>query len=208
MDNPVLDYARCTASSASIVLELQRELIAAGINKVVRGWTTLTEDPEVDMPNLYYQGLWSHIVNELQETLFYVQRTGKNETFFLCHREFMNGEPNSMYRGTENQQPCVPWLLFNSSPGGISIPPVSDQVCTTGFMARLLKIGVSTRIECSVCLKMVKPQDNLNRLPCIHFSHRLPQEALPLEQGGLTCPSCKTLFPTTSCQHIRQGLEG
>lgn len=197
MDNPVLDYpTRCTASSASIVLELQRELIAAGINKVVHDWTTLTEDPEVDMPNLYYQGLWSHIVNELQETLFYVQRTGKNETFFLCHREFMNGEPNSMYRGTENQQPCVPWLLFNSSPGGISIPPVSDQVCTTGFMARLLKIGVSTRIECSVCLKMVKPQDNLSQLPCIHFlCTDCLKKLFPLNQRGLTCPSCKTLFP-------------
>ena len=45
---------RATASSAHRAE--RRELIAAGINKVVHDWTTLTEDPEVDMPNLYYQG--------------------------------------------------------------------------------------------------------------------------------------------------------
>lgn len=196
VDNPALEYpTRCTASSVSIVSELQRELEAVGIDKVVHDWTTLTEDPEVDMPNLYYQGLWSNTVSELEDTLFYVQRTGKNETFFLCHREFMNGDQGSIYRGAENGQMCVPWMLFKS-PGNITIPPFSDQVCNTGFMARLLKIGASSRIECSVCLKMVKTQQNPSQLPCIHFlCTDCLKKLFPLDKKGLTCPSCKTMFP-------------
>ena len=197
VDNPALEYpTRCTASSVSIVSELQRELEAVGIDKVVHDWTTLTEDPEVDMPNLYYQGLWSNTVSELEDTLFYVQRTGKNETFFLCHREFMNGDQGSIYRGQSmNGQMCVPWMLFKS-PGNITIPPFSDQVCNTGFMARLLKIGASSRIECSVCLKMVKTQQNPSQLPCIHFlCTDCLKKLFPLDKKGLTCPSCKTMFP-------------
>ena len=196
VDNPALEYpTRCTASSVSIVSELQRELEAVGIDKVVHDWTTLTEDPEVDMPNLYYQGLWSNTVSELEDTLFYVQRTGKNEAFFLCHREFMNGDQGSIYRGAENGQMCVPWMLFKS-PGNITIPPFSDQVCNTGFMARLLKIGASSRIECSVCLKMVKTQQNPSQLPCIHFlCTDCLKKLFPLDKKGLTCPSCKTMFP-------------
>ena len=49
-----------------------------------------------------------------------------------------------------NNLPCVPWLLFNGTEGGITLPPVSDQVCTSTFMARLLKIGetVQTWLGC------------------------------------------------------------
>ena len=175
---------------------MQRELAAAGIARVVHDWTTLTEDEDIDVPNLYVQGLWSCAVRELQDTLFYVQRTGKNEAFFLCHREFMNGESTSMYRGTKNRQPCVPWMLFNGVTAGITMPPVSDQVCTPSFMARLVKIGVSKLIECSVCLRMVKTKDNPSQLPCIHFMCTdCLKKLFPLDKAGVICPSCKSPYP-------------
>lgn len=193
VDNPALEFpTRCTASSASICAELQRELVASGIDRVVHDWTPLTEDRLVDMPNLYCQGLWSTMVGELRNTLFYVQRTGKNEAFFLCHREFMGADKSSMI----NNLPCVPWLLFNGTEGGITLPPVSDQVCTSSFMARLLKIGVARRTECSVCFKMVKTKDNPSQLPCIHFlCTDCLKKLYPLDKKGLGCPSCKTHFP-------------
>ncbi|EOD25365.1 hypothetical protein EMIHUDRAFT_237794 [Emiliania huxleyi CCMP1516] len=92
--------------------------------------------------------------------------------------------------------PCVPWLLFNGTEGGITLPPVSDQVCTSSFMARLLKIGVARRTECSVCFKMVKTKDNPSQLPCIHFlCTDCLKKLYQLDKKGLGCPSCKTHFP-------------
>ena len=193
VDNPAIEYpTRCTASSTSICAELQRELVASGIDRVVHDWTELTEDRDVDMPNVFCQGLWCTIVDELKNTLFYVQRTGKNEVFFLCHREFMCGDKNSVF----NNFPCVPWLLFNGTEGGITLPPVSDQACTSSLMARLLKMGVAPRMECTVCFKMVKTNDNQSQLPCIHYlCTDCLKKLFPLDKKGLSCPSCKTHFP-------------
>jgi hypothetical protein len=83
----------------------------------------------------------------------FVQRTGRNEAFFLCHREFMHAENPSGQQGIST----VPWLLYNGTVGGLTIPNYSEQCCTISYMARLFQIGLSARVECSVCLQMVPP---------------------------------------------------
>ena len=198
VDVKQLEYpVRCTASSASVCAELQRDLAASGSTIVVVDWTPLTEDTSVDMPNVYQQGLWSAWgVPDMEEVggrAFYVQRTGKNEAFFLCHREFMNGE--SAMHASSNPV-CVPWLIYNGRPGGITIPPVGELVCTSGFMARMLRIGISERMDCSICLKMVRTLHNPSQLPCVHYlCTDCLKQLFPLGKRGLTCPTCKTLFP-------------
>ena len=149
MDNPALEYLVARPIQPIVRVTSWRRRASPGMHD----WTTLTEDEGIDVPNCR-TGPWSCAV-AIADTLFYVQRTGKNEAFFLCHREFMNGESTSMYRGTKIASHAFRGCWSRCSRH-------HDASCQrsslhTKFMARLVKIGISKLISAR-SWRMVKPR--------------------------------------------------
>ena len=62
-------------------------------------------------------------------------------------------------------------------------------------MVRFVRTVLSRTVECGVCFE---PQDVMgaSQLPCVHILCTACLKKLyPLNQLGLTCPTCKSHFP-------------
>ena len=159
---------------------------------------------------MFFQGLYSALQDDPPGVVLrFVQRTGKNEPFFLCHREFMNGDrKNNPLALKGDAAACVPWLAFNSTNcGSIAIPTFAEHVCEVGFMTRLLTIMLCRYMECTVCLSRVEAMKNLSQLPCVHFMCTdCLVKLYPLNKRGVSCPTCKTSYANYALMQMDGGV--
>ncbi|EOD22858.1 hypothetical protein EMIHUDRAFT_95474 [Emiliania huxleyi CCMP1516] len=195
----------CEHEPGTFVERLQAELKEAGLPSYeVVDWTRLAETT-ADPMHLMETAVLGHAFSRHKLTLFYVQRTPRNEGFFVAEREYYG-------RDRGGNAAAMPWLVFSGrrhgSPdgpvGGTLIPPQGRRCSTIPFMLRLVRTILSPRVECTVCLA---PQDLMgsSQLPCVHLlCSDCAKKLYPLERPGLTCPTCKEHFP----RHALISLEG
>jgi ankyrin repeat protein len=145
------------------------------------------------------------------DTCVYVQNTPETAPFFLAHRELIL--PDVMPQGAT----AVPWVLMNSH--RTTMPSSWAKSCHTDYMLRLCLHHATSTSCCSVCLEEKTIQDHPSQLPCAHFCcigcvaklHPPSRSNLDItgqpragigpdvpkqSERGMTCPVCRTHFPT------------
>ena len=177
----------------------------------------LSEDPSIDPVNLHLQAQATPYLDVFEKLtrrmpgapssglprrLIYVQRTGRNEAFFLAQRE-MPFAGDSL-GAADLSQATRPWLLYYSGgdcAGGVLVPPVSQRCVHLPFMLRTILAGTSDELECTVCLEPMSLSDNPSQLPCMHVVCASCAGRMWLEQPevGLTCPTCKEHHARHAC---------
>ena len=189
---------RCERAPAEFVAALQKELHEIDELRIyeVVDWTDVAarvSDP-MQLMQMAATGLAFSSSHRLH--LFYVQRTAENEAFFVCEREV-----EGVNRGDQTAAP--PWLIFSGRRhgdflgpvGGTLLPPQGPDCSKVAFMVRFVRTVLSRTVECGVCFE---PQDVMgaSQLPCVHILCTACLKKLyPLDQQGLTCPTCKSHFP-------------
>ena len=203
VDSAVSEYpSRVGAPHASVLGALRADLARDGpLARELLDWTPLSEDPAIDQGDLYQQLMNTVMADALQRDggprrAFYVQRTGRNEAFFLTHRELQYGDAEVFTEG--GGYSTAPWLVFNAVGGSCIAPPVWKYGCEPGYMARLLRSSLDPNVECTVCLEAIEFKRNPSQLPCMHIMCTTCLKKLyggQSRSAGLTCPSCKDHFP-------------
>jgi len=189
---------RCEHAPAEFVAALQKELHEIDELRIyeVVDWTDVAARVSDPMQLMEMAGTGLAFSSSHRLHLFYVQRTAESEAFFVCEREV-----EGVNRG--DQTAALPWLIFsgrrhgdfNGPVGGTLLPPQGPDCSKVAFMVRFVRTVLSRTVECGVCFE---PQDVMgaSQLPCVHILCTACLKKLyPLNQLGLTCPTCKSHFP-------------
>ena len=121
-----------------------------------------------------------------------MQRTTRNEAFFVCEREVHGVE-----RGRNTATP--PWVLFTSQNEdgklrGVIMPPQGPKCSTVPFIVRLVRSVLASTVECVVCLE--SHEQMACQLPCVHaICTPCLRKLFQLNRLGLTCPTCREHYP-------------
>jgi len=189
---------RCEHAPAEFVAALQKELREIDELRMyeVVDWTDVAARVSDPMQLIRMAATGQALSRSHRLHLFYVQRTAENEAFFVCEREV-----EGVNRGDQTAAP--PWLIFSGRRhgdrdgpvGGTLLPPQGPDCSKVAFMVRFVRTVLSRTVECGVCFE---PQDVMgaSQLPCVHIlCNACLKKLFPLDQLGLTCPTCKSHFP-------------